>query len=599
MPPLTQGASPLGPALRFAINRQRCHTSQHLQYDPMKSDLEIARATPMQNLGEVAGRFGLPIERLTYYGPYKAKIDHRVGLEGGPSSESHYVLVTAITPTPAGEGKTVHTIGLSLALNRIGKRAACTIRQPSMGPVFGMKGGAAGGGHSQVVPMEDFNLHLTGDFHAVSAASNLLAAAIDTTILLDNPLEIVPESVCWKRVVDMNDRALRQIQVGLGGPKNGVPRESGFEITSASEVMAILGLARDLKDLRARLGRIQIGRNQAGNPVTAEDLGAAGAMAVLLKDAMDPTVMQTTEGTLAFVHTGPFANIAHGNSSVAADRVARRYVDYVVTEAGFGADMGAEKFCNIKCRTSGMRPDAALMVVTVRALKAHSNNYDVRPGRPLPEDLLEENLANLEAGCVNLDAQLAGVLSHGIPVVVAINRFPSDSDAELELVRKRALAGGAVAAEISEVHGKGGAGGEAIAHAIVAAAESGACDFRYMYDLDASLEQKLETLAKNLYGASALELSAQAREQLERIEADGGGGLPVCVAKTQYSLSHDPKLKGRPTDFIFPVRELKLAAGAGFVVAYAGAVMTMPGLGRTPAYKQIDLDDAGRIIGLF
>ncbi|MFT7677331.1 MAG: formate--tetrahydrofolate ligase [Planctomycetota bacterium] len=565
----------------------------------MKSDLEIARETPMQPLADVASRFGLPTERLTYYGPYKAKVDHRLGLEGDAKTGSRYVLVTAITPTPAGEGKTVHTIGLSLALNRIGKSAVCTIRQPSMGPVFGIKGGAAGGGHSQVIPMEDFNLHLTGDFHAVSAASNLLAAAIDTTILLDNPLEIVPESVSWKRVVDMNDRALRQIQVGLGGPKNGVPRESGFEITSASEVMAILGLARDLKDLRARLGQIQIGRNQAGKVVTAEDLGAAGAMAALLKDAMDPTIMQTTEGTLAFVHTGPFANIAHGNSSVAADRVARRYADYVVTEAGFGADMGAEKFCNIKCRTSGMQPDAALMVVTVRALKTHSNNYDVRPGRPLPEDLFEENLANLEAGCANLDAQLAGVRRHGIPVVVAINRFPSDSDAELELVRERALASGAVAAEISEVHGKGGAGGEAIAHAIVAAADSGSCDFKHLYDLEAGLEQKLETLAKDLYGADALELSPEAREQLKRIEADGGAGLPVCVAKTQYSLSHDSKLKGRPTGFTFPVRELKLAAGAGFVIAYAGAVMTMPGLGRTPAYRQVDLDDSGQIIGLF
>ena len=565
----------------------------------MKTDLEIARETPLESIDQVAGRYGLPLSRMTHYGPHKAKLDHRLAGEGEPSGDGRYVLVTAITPTPAGEGKTVHTIGLSLALNRIGKRAACTIRQPSMGPVFGIKGGAAGGGHSQVVPMEDFNLHLTGDFHAVSAANNLLAAAIDTSILLKNPLEIDPGSVTWKRVVDMNDRALRQIEVGLGGPKNGVPRTTGFEITSASEIMAILGLAQDLPDLRARLGRIQVGRNRSGLPVTAEDLGAAGAMAALLRDALDPTIMQTTEGTLAFVHTGPFANIAHGNSSVVADRVARRFLDYVVTEAGFGADMGAEKFCNIKCRTSGMQPDAALLVVTVRALKVHSDRYEVRPGRPLPAELGEENLANLEAGCANLDAQLAGLAQHGIPVVVAINRFPTDSDAELEAVRVRALASGAVAAEISEVHAKGGAGGEAIARAIVSAADSGAADFRHLYELDSSLEEKLTALATKLYGASGIELSEQATQQLEAIVASGAGALPVCVAKSQYSLSHDSSLKGRPTGFTFPVRELKLAAGAGFIVAYAGDVMTMPGLGSTPAYRQVDLDESGQIVGLF
>lgn len=564
----------------------------------MKSDLEIARLTPLEPIAAVAERYDLPAESMTLYGAHKAKLDHRLA-EGEGKAGGRYVLVTAITPTPAGEGKTVHTIGLSLALNRIGKRAACTIRQPSMGPVFGIKGGAAGGGHSQVVPMEDFNLHLTGDFHAVSAASNLLAAAIDTTILLKNPLEIDPESVTWKRVVDMNDRALREVEVGLGGPKNGVPRMTGFEITSASEVMAILGLAKDLKDLRARLGRIQIGRNTKGEPVTAEDIGAAGAMAALLKDALDPTIMQTTEGTLAFVHTGPFANIAHGNSSVVADRVARRYLDYVVTEAGFGADMGAEKFCNIKCRTSGMKPDAALMVVTVRALKVHSGNYDVRPGRPLPEELGHEDLANLEAGCANLDAQLAGLAKHGIPVVVAVNRFPTDSDAELEAVRQRALASGAVAAEISEVHGKGGEGGEAIAQAIVKAAESDTADFHHLYDLETSVEEKLGALATKLYGADSVEMSETAREQMAAIESSGSGQLPVCVAKTQYSLSHDASLKGRPSGFTFPVRELKLAAGAGFIVAYAGNVMTMPGLGSTPAYRQVDLDESGQIVGLF
>tara|TARA_R110002073_G_scaffold30070_1_gene94225 strand:+ start:1268 stop:2962 length:1695 start_codon:yes stop_codon:yes gene_type:complete len=564
----------------------------------MKSDLLIARETEMVPIGRVAEDLGLPAESLTSYGPWKAKVDHRLGSEP-PRKGGKYILVTAITPTPAGEGKTVHTIGLSLALNRIGKQAIATIRQPSMGPVFGIKGGAAGGGHSQVVPMEDINLHLTGDFHAVTAANNLLAAAVDTTMLLDNPLQLDPENISWKRVVDVNDRGLRQIRVGLGGTKNGVPRDTGFDITSASEIMAILGLASDLKDMRARLGRIRVGLDLKGAPVDAEAVGAAGAMAALLRDALDPTLMQTTEGTAAFVHTGPFANIAHGNSSVVADRVAARFADYVVTEAGFGADMGAEKFFNIKCRTSGMTPDAALLVATVRALKTHSGAYDVKPGRPLPEDLFEENLETLEAGCSNLEAQIANLRTHGVPVVVAVNRFPSDSDAEVELVRQRAMAAGARAAEISEVHAKGGAGGEAIAHAIVAAAESGEADFRHLYDEQNPLQAKIETLANCLYGADSVLFEPRALEQLQRFEAEGFGHLPVCVAKTQYSLSHDPSLKGRPSGFEFPIRELRLAAGAGFVVAYAGEVLTMPGLGRTPAYKQVDLDDEGQIVGLF
>jgi formate--tetrahydrofolate ligase len=564
----------------------------------MKSDLLIARETNMVPIGRVAEDLGLPTESMTAYGPWKAKVDHRLGSEP-PREGGKYILVTAITPTPAGEGKTVHTIGLSLALNRIGKQAIATIRQPSMGPVFGIKGGAAGGGHSQVVPMEDINLHLTGDFHAVTAANNLLAAAVDTTMLLDNPLQLDPENISWKRVVDVNDRGLRQIRVGLGGTKNGVPRDTGFDITSASEIMAILGLASDLKDMRARLGRIRVGLDLKGAPVDAETIGAAGAMAALLRDAIDPTLMQTTEGTAAFVHTGPFANIAHGNSSVVADRVAAAYADYVVTEAGFGADMGAEKFFNIKCRTSGMKPDAALLVATVRALKTHSGTYAVKPGRPLPEELFEENLETLEAGCTNLEAQIANLRAHGVPVVVAVNRFSTDSDAEVELVRTRAMAAGARAAEISEVHAKGGEGGEAIAHAIVAAAESGEADFRYLYDNNNPLKAKVETLASCLYGASSVLFEPRAVEQMQRFESEGYGDLPVCVAKTQYSLSHDASLKGRPTEFEFPVRELRLSAGAGFVVAFAGAVLTMPGLGRTPAYKQVDLDDDGQIVGLF
>lgn len=564
----------------------------------MKSDLEIARETDMVPIGNVAEGLGLPADSLTLYGPWKAKVDHRLGA-GEPRPGGKYILVTAITPTPAGEGKTVHTIGLSLALNRIGKQAIATIRQPSMGPVFGIKGGAAGGGHSQVVPMEDINLHLTGDFHAVTAANNLLAAAVDTTLLLDNPLQLDPENISWKRVVDVNDRGLRQIRVGLGGPKNGVPRDSGFDITSASEIMAILGLSSDLKDMRARLGRIRVGLDLKGNPVQAEDIGVAGAMAALLKDALDPTLMQTTEGTAAFVHTGPFANIAHGNSSVVADKVAAQHADYVVTEAGFGADMGAEKYFNIKCRNSGMTPDAALLVATIRALKTHSGRYNVKPGRPLPDDLFEESVEALAEGCSNLEAQIDNLRAHGVPVVVAVNRFPTDSDAEIQLVRDRAMAAGARAAEISEVHAKGGAGGEAIAHAIVAAAESGEADFRYLYEVDAPLASKIETLAKRLYGASSVLFEPRAVEQMQRFESEGFGDLPVCVAKTQYSLSHDASLKGRPSGFEFPVRELRLSAGAGFVVAFAGAVLTMPGLGRTPAYKQVDLDDDGEIIGLF
>jgi formate--tetrahydrofolate ligase len=564
----------------------------------MKTDLQIARETELQPLDQVAGRCGLHAEHLTLYGRYKAKVDHRLGLAPAPAG-GKTVLVTAITPTPAGEGKTVHTIGLSLALNRAGKRAACTIRQPSMGPVFGIKGGAAGGGHSQVVPMEDFNLHLTGDFHAVTAAHNLLAAAVDTSLLLDNPLELDVERIAWKRVVDMNDRALRQIQVGLGGPQNGVPRASGFVITAASELMAILGLARDLRDMRARLGRVIVGDALSGKPVTAEDVGAAGAMAALLKDALDPTIMQTTEGTLAFVHTGPFANIAHGNSSVVADLCARQVVDYVVTEAGFGADMGAEKFFDIKCRVSGMRPDVVVLVATVRALKTHSGRYAVQPGRPLPAELLEPHEENLALGCLNLDAQVANLRAFGVPVVVAVNRFPSDSERELELVLERARQAGAAAAEVSEVHARGGAGGEALAEAVVRVAEEGGADFRFLYELDASLEHKLTALSTGLYGAGSVVLEPAAREKLERIEAAGGGGLPVCVAKTQYSLSHDPTLKGRPTGYAFPIRDLELAAGAGFVVAYAGNVTTMPGLGRTPAYKLVDLDDEGRVTGLF
>ncbi|MEL6905298.1 MAG: formate--tetrahydrofolate ligase [Planctomycetota bacterium] len=565
----------------------------------MRSDLDIARDTALRPISEIAARYDIPEDALEPYGRYMAKVDHRLGRRGEPRPGQKYVVVTAITPTPAGEGKTVHTVGLSLALNKLGKRAACAIRQPSMGPVFGIKGGAAGGGHSQVVPMEDFNLHLTGDFHAAAAANNLLSAALDASILLDNPLDLDPTRVTWRRVVDVNDRALRQINTGLGGPKNGVPQETGFDITSASEVMAILGLSEDLADVRQRLGRIVVGANRKGEPVTAEDLEVAGAMAAILKRAIDPTIMQTTEGTLAFVHTGPFANIAHGNSSIVADRVASRHVDYLVTEAGFGADMGAEKFFDIKCRASGMRPDAVLLVATIRALKVHSGHFPTKQGRPLPPELFEESVEAVAEGCSNLEAQIENVRRFGVPVVVAINRFPTDTDAEIAVVKERALAAGARAAEVSEVHGKGGVGGEAIGEAIVDAAESGEADFRLLYPDEASIAEKVEKLALEIYGAGSVEIESKARQSIAALEAQGYGHLPICVAKTQYSLSHDAQFKGRPSGFVFPVRDVRLAAGAGFVVVYAGSIMTMPGLGRTPAYKQVDIDDEGEIVGLF
>jgi formyltetrahydrofolate synthetase len=468
-----------------------------------------------------------------------------------------------------------------------------------MGPVFGVKGGAAGGGRSQIVPMEDFNLHLTGDMHAVGAAHNLAAAALDTSILLDNPLGIDPERVIWKRVVDVNDRALREVEVGLGGSQNGVPRRSGFEITPASEVMAVLGLATGWGDLRARLGRIVVASDRAGRPVTCEDLGVAGAMAAILRDALHPTLMQTSERTAAFVHAGPFANIAHGNSSVVGDKVAARFCDWVVTEAGFGADMGAVKYFDVKCRASGVTPDAALLVATVRALKVHSGRFRVKPGSPLPDALGREDLDALAAGCSNLAAQIRNVAAFGVPVVVAVNRFPGDTPAELALVRERAREAGALAAEESTLFGQGGEGGLRLAEAVVAAAESGRAALRPLYELGTSLSSKIEAVATRIHGAAAVEYSDAARAGLAELEARGFGDLPICIAKTQYSISHDPARVGAPTGYAFPVRAVRVAAGAGFVVVYAGDIATMPGLGRTPGFRKVDLDAEGRIHGLF
>ncbi len=564
----------------------------------MKTDLEIARAHDLEPIQDVAERFGLKRDELSLYGPYKAKINASVGKRLAGAPRGKYIGVTAVTPTPLGEGKTVTTIGLGLALNKIGKNTITTIRQPSMGPVFGIKGGAAGGGHSQVVPMEDFNLHLTGDMHAVGAAHNLLAAWTDTSILLKNPFDLNPERVTYRRVVDINDRALRQIEIGLGGKKNGVPRTTGFDITPASEVMACLGLSKDIFDLRGRLGRMVVGENKAGEPVTAETMECAGAMAAIMKEAINPTVMQTTEGTLTFIHAGPFANIAYGNSSVVADQIATRLADYTVTESGFGADMGFEKLCNIKCRASGITPDAIVLVVTIRALKAHCDRFKIRAGKPLDPALFEKDIPAINDGLPNLKKHIDNVRLHGLPVVVAINHFSTDLPEEIEYVQKKALEFGARAAEISKMHADGGAGGEALAHAVVSAAESGA-SFKHLYDLDSSIEEKISTLATQVYGAADIELSDEAKRSAEQYTSWGYGNLPICMAKTHLSLSHDAKLKGAPTDYTFPIRDIRLAAGAGFLYPLAGDMMLMPGLGSKPALRQIDIDENGEITGLF
>ncbi|MEZ5978161.1 MAG: formate--tetrahydrofolate ligase [Planctomycetota bacterium] len=553
---------------------------------------------PLRRASDLAAALDLSPDSVRPYGHHKAKVDHRLAADA-PDRKVRTVLVTAVNPTPAGEGKTVHTIGLSMALARIGKRAIATLRQPSMGPVFGVKGGGAGGGKCQLLPMDEVNLHLTGDFHAVAASNNLLAAALDTSLLLGNPNKLDPERITWRRVVDMNDRALREIRIGLGGKKNGVPRDAAFDITAASEIMAILALSTSIKDLRTRLGRIQVGESFTDEPVTAEDLGVAGAMAAVMRDALDPTLVQTSEGTPVLVHAGPFANIAQGNCSAIADRIAARLADYVVTEAGFGSDMGAEKFFNIKCRVTGMQPDCAVLVTTTRAMKLQSGRFQVKPGKPLPPELEREDLGALEEGLANLEAHLSILAAHGVPVVVAINRFPTDTKAEHDAIEKRALAAGARAVAVSEVFSNGGEGGRALAEAVVAAAESGTAKFRHAYDLDQPIVEKVQRLATSFYGADRVAFAPLATEQLARLEARGEGKLPICVAKTQYSLSHDPKLLGRPSGFEFPVREVRLYAGAGIVVPLAGDVMTMPGLGSTPAFRGVELEEDGTISGLF
>jgi methylenetetrahydrofolate dehydrogenase (NADP+)/methenyltetrahydrofolate cyclohydrolase/formyltetrahydrofolate synthetase/formate--tetrahydrofolate ligase len=517
-----------------------------------------------------------------------------------------------VTPTPLGEGKTTTTVGLTQAMGaHLGKNVFTNIRQPSQGPTFGIKGGAAGGGYSQVVPMEDFNLHLTGDIHAVSAANNLLAAAIDARIMHERnyrerftkvtglePLNINPYSVTWNRVLDVNDRELRKVVAGLGSKFDGLPREIGFDISVASEVMAILALTTDLDDMRQRLGRIVIGQNWAGEPVTAEELGAAGAMTVLMKDAIMPNLMQTLEGTPAFVHAGPFANIAHGNSSIIADKIALRLADYVVTESGFGADIGMEKFFNVKCRYSGLVPDVVVMVATIRALKMHGGGPKVVAGRPLDKAYTEENLGLLDSGSVNLAKNIEIAKLFGVPVVVAVNRFQYDTDAEVNLVKRVAEAAGAYAAAPSNHWTEGGAGSVELAEAVMDACEQPK-DFDFLYPLDLSIKEKIETIAAKVYGADGVDYAPLANQQIAAYEKAGFGNLPMCMAKTHLSISHNPTLKGVPKGFVLPIREVRASVGAGFIYPLCGEMRTMPGLPSKPVFMQVDLDEEGKVVGLF
>jgi len=564
------------------------------------SDLDIARSVQPRLIHEVARDLGIGEGEIELYGPTKAKVSlAAIERLEALNPRGKYVVVTAISPTPLGEGKTTTTIGLTQGLNAIGRRAAVAIRQPSLGPVFGIKGGAAGGGYSQVIPMEDFNLHLTGDVHAIGAAHNLGSAFLDNHLHHGNALGIDPLSVLWPRVVDISDRAIRRAVIGLGGRENGVPRETEWQITVASEVMAVLALASNLRDLRQRLGRMVMATTRDGRPITAEDLKVAGAMAVLLKDALKPNLLQTLEGGPAFVHCGPFANIAHGNNSVLADRLALATNEIVCTEAGFGADMGAEKFFNIKCRASGLRPDAAVVVATIRALKMHGGVGRIVAGKPLDPALTQENVEAVRVGAANLAKQIENVLAFKVPVVVAINAYPTDTEAEMVAIQEVALAAGARSAVVTRHFTDGGRGAEDLARAVWDAAEEGAPDFTFLYPDEAPLLEKIETIAVRIYGASGVDVLPAAAKALKLYEELGYGRLPICMAKTQYSLSHDPALKGRPTGFRVPIRDVRLSAGAGFVTPLLGEMRTMPGLPSKPGGENIDIDDDGNIIGLF
>jgi formyltetrahydrofolate synthetase len=618
------------------------------------SDIEIAQAATPLPIGQIATEAGILPDELDLYGKTKAKVHLSIRDRLKNSPNGKYIVVTAITPTPLGEGKTTTTVGLSQALGaHLGKRVFTCIRQPSQGPTFGIKGGAAGGGYSQIIPMEEFNLHLTGDIHAIIAANNLLAAAIDarmfhessaddtqmferlcppgkdgsrkfTRVMLSRlkklgiaktdpneltpeersrfaRLDIDPDSITWRRVIDTNDRMLRGITIGQGPEEKGFTRETGFDIAVGSEIMAILALATTLEDMRERLGRMVIGSNKAGAPITADDIGVTGALTVLMKDTIMPNLMQTIEGTPAFVHAGPFANIAHGNSSIVADQIALKLVGpdgYVLTEAGFGADMGFEKFCNIKCRYSGLKPDAAVLVATIRALKMHGGGPKVVAGKPLAQAYTQEDLNLLEKGCSNLVRLIGNVRSFGIPVVVGVNRFKDDTDNEVALVRQLAIAAGAADAVVSNHWAEGGAGAVALGKAVIAACEKPG-DFHFLYSLDLSIKQKIEKIVKDIYGGADVEYSPEAEKKVELYTKQGFDKLPICMAKTQYSLSHDPNLKGAPSGFTVPVRDIRASVGAGFLYPLLGTMSTMPGLSTRPGYYDVDIDTAtGRIIGL-
>ncbi len=555
----------------------------------MKTDIEIAQEAELLPIGEVAEKIGIDEKDLEYYGKYKAKLSDELWEEVKNNQDGKLVLVTAINPTPAGEGKTTTTVGLGEAMGKLGKKAAIALREPSLGPCFGIKGGAAGGGYAQVVPMEDLNLHFTGDFHAITSANNLLAAMLDNHIKQGNALKIDTNHIVWKRCVDMNDRVLRNIVVGLGREADGVVREDHFIISVASEIMAILCLAENIKDLKERLSRIIVAYDFDGQPVTAGQLHATGAMAALLKDAIKPNLIQTVENTPAFVHGGPFANIAHGCNSVRATKTALKLADYVITEAGFGADLGAEKFLDIKCRIAGLKPDTIVLVATVRALKYN--------GGVAKEDLNTKNLEALKKGIVNLEKHIENVAKYKVPCVVTLNRFVSDSDEELAFVKEFCESRGCEFA-LSEVWEKGGEGGIELANKVLSTLEQKESHFEPLYDLELSIKEKIETIAKEIYGAAEVVYAPAAGQEIARLEKLGYGNTPVCMAKNQYSLSDDPKKLGRPADFTVTIREVYVSAGAGFVVAITGTVMTMPGLPLHPAAERIDVDDTGKIIGL-
>lgn len=555
----------------------------------MKSDIEIAQQAKMKPISEIACSIGLGDEDIESYGKYKAKISLETWEKIKNKPNGKLVLVTAINPTPAGEGKTTTTVGLGMALNRLGHKAIIALREPSLGPSFGVKGGAAGGGYAQVLPMEDINLHFTGDIHAVTTAHNLLAALLDNHIHQGNSLNIDPRQIVLRRAMDLNERALRNIVLGLGGKADGIPRESGFDITVASEVMAELCLASDLMDLKERFKRMVVAYTYDGKPVTADDLHAAGSMTLLMKDAIKPNLVQTVENTPALVHGGPFANIAHGCNSVMATKIGLKLGDYLITEAGFGADLGAEKFLNLKCRYAGLKPDAIVLVATIRALKNH--------GGVSKDKLGEVNMEALARGVSNLEKQLENLNYFGPPVVVALNEFPGDTREEIDFVREKCRALGAEMA-VSRVWAQGGAGGEELARKVITAAETPST-FKFLYDLDLPVKTKIETICQKIYGAAAVNYSKEADHMIARFEELGYGKLPICMAKTQYSLSDDASALGRPSGFTMTIREVRLSAGAGFIVSLAGAIMTMPGLGKTPAAEKIDILPNGEIVGLF